>query len=233
MNSLAYKSPIVRDIILRIIKVPEVEGDKRERHILNTDLIPRVSERTSHIAGMQESFLQPSHIGEIEKQREIAEKMKQIQQMQAQQKMLQQQISSQISISHPSSPKQIVPPLQHRGPTPIQNKPAPIPSWTGYGRLSGLMMDPGVTHIECTGPNNPIRVVKRGQTQITNIALTQDEIKKFFEYISEKSSIPLAEGVFRVVVDNILFNAVISELVGTKFIIKKNVQLNENYSEIQ
>jgi hypothetical protein len=101
----------------------------------------------------------------------------------------------------------------------------PIPE--GYGKLTNLMRDPYVTYIECFGPDTPLLVIKNNQRQKTNISMSTEEVRAFFDYISNKSKIPILEGVFKVVIDNNLFNAIISEFIGTKFIIKKNIQLNQ------
>jgi len=97
----------------------------------------------------------------------------------------------------------------------------------GYGKLTNLLRDPYVTYIECFGPDTPLIVIKNNQRQKTNMLMNKEEIKSFFNYVSEKTKIPLLDGVFKVVIDNNLFNAIISDVVGTKFIIKKNFQVNQ------
>lgn len=125
----------------------------------------------------------------------------------------------------------IVPPIHNQKKSNIQTQYQPkiksiktniIPE--GYGKLSTLMRDPMVNYIECQGPDTPIIVVKNNQKQQTNITMNYDEMRSFFNYVSEKSKIPIMDGVFRVVVDDNLFNAIISEEIGTKFIIKRNVK---------
>lgn len=97
----------------------------------------------------------------------------------------------------------------------------------GYGKLTNLLRDPYVTYIECFGPDTPLIVIKNNQRQKTNLSMNREEIKSFFNYVSEKTKIPITEGVFKVLIDNNLFNAIISEVVGTKFIIKKNIQIGQ------
>ncbi|MEJ2268006.1 MAG: hypothetical protein P8X70_02940 [Nanoarchaeota archaeon] len=55
----------------------------------------------------------------------------------------------------------------------------------------------------------------------TGIILNKKEIDKVIKTFSEKSMIPIHEGVFRVVVGRLILSAIISEVTGSKFIIKK------------
>ena len=43
----------------------------------------------------------------------------------------------------------------------------------------------------------------------------------FLEIVSEKVRIPLQEGTFRAAVSGFIVDAVISEMIGTRFLIKK------------
>ena len=94
--------------------------------------------------------------------------------------------------------------------------------WIGYGKLTPYLNDPGVSYIECLGEGIPINVVKYGKSQQTFLSLTEEEIRAFFNVISDRVRIPLIEGVFRVIVDNFLLNATISEGTGSTFLIKKD-----------
>lgn len=95
----------------------------------------------------------------------------------------------------------------------------------GYEKILPLLRNPQVQYIECEGKDLPLKVISRGQKQITNIVLGDEDIKDILKVISEKARIPLIEGVFKVAVDNFILNAVISDVVGTMFIIKKFQQL--------
>ena len=53
-------------------------------------------------------------------------------------------------------------------------------------------------------------------------------MKAFLKTISEITKIPIIEGVYRVSLDNFILNAVISELLGVNFIIKKIKNSNFN-----
>jgi len=91
-----------------------------------------------------------------------------------------------------------------------------------YGKIAPLLNDPSVSSIECRGTGIPITVIRTGQKQITKISLSQRDIKEILKQISEVSHIPLLEGVFKAAVDNFVVNAVISDMIGSRFVIKKH-----------
>jgi len=103
-------------------------------------------------------------------------------------------------------------------------KPAPknmkIPQ-EDYGKLTGLIKDPSITYVENLGAEKPIAIIRAGQRQLTKIILNEDEIKQFLGNVAAKARVPLVEGVFRAAVDNFSVNAVVSDLIGSRFIIKK------------
>ena len=92
-----------------------------------------------------------------------------------------------------------------------------------YGKITQLLNDPSVQQIECTGAQKQILVLRLGQKQITKIALSSGEISELIENISNKAHIPLLNGVFRAAVDHLLISAVVSEMIGTRFVIKKQL----------
>jgi hypothetical protein len=93
----------------------------------------------------------------------------------------------------------------------------------GYEQLQLLLKDPSVSLIECSGAKKPLSIIRRGRKQPTQITLTEEDIKRYLKEISEKTHIPLLEGVFRTIIGPISINAVISEIIGSKFIIKKHL----------
>lgn len=95
------------------------------------------------------------------------------------------------------------------------------PGMIELGKLNILVQDPGVTMIECTGPEKIILVRSSGRTSMTNITLTQKEILDIINRFSERARIPVISGLFKAVVGNLIITAVISELVGNRFIISK------------
>jgi len=84
-----------------------------------------------------------------------------------------------------------------------------------------FLKDPSVTGVECIGPNKNILVNKSGRIQTTSLIFTKENIDNFMLSISEKTRIPLISGVFKAIINNLIVTAVISEYVGTRFIIQK------------
>lgn len=90
-----------------------------------------------------------------------------------------------------------------------------------YGKLNPILKDPFVSFIECPGPGMNLIVTKRGQKQRTNISLSREEIQMLLANVSSKTKIPLISGVFRVGWDNLVINAIISDVLPPKFVLKK------------
>lgn len=119
-----------------------------------------------------------------------------------------------------SLPKRLVIPMQRFPPRLQYIQPTPGPIQVDLGKLNKMLQDPIVQTIECHGPNKEI-VVRAPSARKTNIKLTKEEINKIVENFAEKAKIPSAQGIFRVAVGKLIFSAIISDIVGTKFIIKK------------
>ncbi|MCH7850817.1 MAG: hypothetical protein IH845_04205 [Nanoarchaeota archaeon] len=92
----------------------------------------------------------------------------------------------------------------------------------GYGKINAFLEDPSISSIECPGPAKPIIIVRIGQRQITRIVLSPEEIKEILDTVADETHIPLLEGVFRAAVDSFSISAVISEIIGSKFVIRKH-----------
>ncbi|MEI6731800.1 MAG: hypothetical protein WCK90_03920 [archaeon] len=114
----------------------------------------------------------------------------------------------------------------------VQNKPVqpslqatPATAQTvkelSMGRLMPIILDPAVQSVECPGPGKNILVNRSGIIQTAPIVLSAEEIKSIMNDISDKTRIPLISGVFKSVINNLVITAVISEFVGTRFVIQK------------
>ncbi|MFH1801781.1 MAG: hypothetical protein ABH804_03055 [archaeon] len=90
-----------------------------------------------------------------------------------------------------------------------------------FDKLIPLLKDPMVFSIECNGPNIPIIVSGSMGIKNTNITLSEEEINEVIYEFSRLSRIPTHEGVYRVAVGKLIFIAVISSLVTSRFIIRK------------
>lgn len=113
--------------------------------------------------------------------------------------------------------------VPQRFPVPQKNLSLakPAQGYPDLGKLNILMTDPRINSIECSGPNQNITVKKDGLIQKTPISLTAEEIKKIINDFSERTRIPLIGGTFKAVSSNLMMTAVVSEYVGSKFILQK------------
>ncbi|MDP4039178.1 MAG: hypothetical protein Q8P57_01185 [Candidatus Pacearchaeota archaeon] len=88
-------------------------------------------------------------------------------------------------------------------------------------KLNFIIKDPAVTEIECRGADKPILVKKAGTIQRTQTSLTIEEINQILNDFSEKTKIPIIEGTFKAASGNLIMTAIISEILGPRFIIQK------------
>jgi len=88
-------------------------------------------------------------------------------------------------------------------------------------KIKSLFLDPGIVMVECHGPNKPMSISKMGVVSTSNVFLTEEEINDFMKDVSQKTRIPLIGGLFKALLGNFLISAVVSEVVGTKFIIRR------------
>jgi len=110
------------------------------------------------------------------------------------------------------------PSTQINPPAPAKNQLGPI---KGYGKIDPLLNDSSVLVVECQGPEKPLIIMRMGQRQFTKIILNSKDIMEILNHISEETHIPLMEGVFRATVGSFSISAIISQVIGAKFVIKK------------
>lgn len=89
------------------------------------------------------------------------------------------------------------------------------------GKLDNLIKDPAISDIECNGPDENIIVKGTMGTKKTNIILTKEEIDEIIKKFSDAAKTRIQEGFFKVVAGKMSLTAVISEITGSRFIIKK------------
>lgn len=90
-------------------------------------------------------------------------------------------------------------------------------------RLQHFIVDNSVLSLECPGPNKPIILNKSGTIITSNISLNKQEIDSIIKEFADKTKIPVIEGTFKALLGRLLITAVISEFVGTRFIIQKRM----------
>ncbi len=98
---------------------------------------------------------------------------------------------------------------------------AALPEKFNIAKLEILLHDPRVTIIECPGSDKLVLARTSGRTNVTRISLTSQDIQDIIHQFSQEARIPIISGLFKAAVGNLILTAVISELVGTRFIITK------------
>ena len=88
-------------------------------------------------------------------------------------------------------------------------------------KITPFLLDPAIQTIECPGPGKQITVSRSGYVQNTNIFLTTEEIKNIMDEISQKTRIPIIPGIFKAGLNDYVVTSVISEFVGTRFMIQR------------
>jgi hypothetical protein len=89
------------------------------------------------------------------------------------------------------------------------------------GKLNPLIKDPYVEVIEGNSPYENIVVAGGMGRKSTNIILSQEEMDDIVKKFSQESRIPVHIGIYKVVVGRLMLLAIVSEVINSKFIIKK------------
>lgn len=140
----------------------------------------------------------------------------------------QNQISQRSILQKPFSPPAqpqikkvpaILPTLPPVAPSQSNGKSKPLK----LGKIAKILIDPTVLSVESPGPQKNLVVNRGGQIQTSPENLTQEEIKEIMKSISERTRIPLTPGLFKAAVEDLLVTAVVSDYVGTRFIIQKRL----------
>ena len=92
-------------------------------------------------------------------------------------------------------------------------------------KLNPLIKDPAVRLIE-VNPDEKVMVIGTMGTKPTDIILNKEDIDRVINKFSGVSRIPTNEGIYRVIAGNLILSAIISSVIGSKFVIKKMVYPN-------
>ena len=84
-----------------------------------------------------------------------------------------------------------------------------------------MIKDPAIKIIECNGPDEHIFVKGSMGAKPTDIVLNKEDINKIIKKFSEPAKIPLHVGIYRIVLGTLILLAITSEVISSKFIIKK------------
>jgi hypothetical protein len=102
-------------------------------------------------------------------------------------------------------------------------KPMPTPGVEiDLWKLNPLIKDRAIRVIE-VNPDEKVVVTGTMGTKTTDIILNKEDIDRVINEFAKTSKIPIEEGIYRVVVGNLIFSAVISEVIGSKFMIRKMI----------
>jgi hypothetical protein len=92
---------------------------------------------------------------------------------------------------------------------------------TKLGSLIYLLSDSSVSSLECPGPGKPIVLNKSGNMENSSMTFSQDDIKAVMDEISRKTGQKFDSGFVKAAIGNFIVSAVISDFVGTRFVIQK------------
>lgn len=99
--------------------------------------------------------------------------------------------------------------------------PQLMPGEIESGKMIFFLRDPSIDYIECLGEDQEIIIKKSGKKMKTPVTLTNEEINHIINSFSEKTRIPLIEGLLHARYRNLEISSVSSENLGSRFIIRK------------
>ncbi len=94
-------------------------------------------------------------------------------------------------------------------------------SFVTLDKLKGELSNPALFMLECPGPDKPLITTVDGRVSLSKIRLSGDEINGFMKEVSQKTRIPVSSGLFKAVIGSYMIIAVVSEFVGTRFVIQR------------
>ncbi len=114
---------------------------------------------------------------------------------------------------------------EHPLPPPVRYiTPTPSSASIDLGKINLFVNDPSITSIESNGPNEPVTIKTPKGAQSTKTVLNKEEINEILQSFSEASRIPMHEGVLKIAVGKLILSAIVSDVIGSRFIIKKMQQ---------
>ncbi len=119
------------------------------------------------------------------------------------------------------------PPIQQQI-KPVQQKfiPVIVDNISGVQKINPLLNDRTIQLIECPGPGKNLLVKRYNHINMTKIVLSQEQITEIINDFADKAKIPIINGILKAAVENVIISAVISNFVGSRFIINKTTSYN-------
>ncbi len=131
------------------------------------------------------------------------------------------------NIPLPKKQFNLAPKLEIKSPIPLPQR-LPEKSFDlsdqkiNLGKINSVLGDPSVFSVESPGPGKNLIINRGGQIMPSSIALTKQEIDLIMNELSDKTRIPLISGgVFRAAFQDVIMTAVVSDYIGTRFLIQK------------
>jgi hypothetical protein len=243
--SLISMHPFFQKFILTVVKtIKERDFPSSERFVIDADLIPRVSGNNMKIPISKPVMLPPvierpepriivarnmeelvAPIGRVESVRPNTNVVQVPPKAILPQRQVVMPQPSLKPVAPEPRPAPVFIPEREVQSAPVLVAPAmdegPVDKEEAYGKISPLLNDPSISTIECLGADKELMIIRAGQKQRTRIVLSAGEIKGVLERVADDAHIPLIEGVFRASVPGFSINAVISDMIGNRFVIKK------------
>ena len=108
----------------------------------------------------------------------------------------------------------------------VQPETQPRPENLELGKLAPFLKDQSIQLIECSGPGRNLLVKRYSKINTTKVTLNQVEITNIINNFAQQARIPVMGGILKAAVGDLVISAVISEFVGSRFIINKIVPYN-------
>jgi len=125
-----------------------------------------------------------------------------------------------VPFPSPQMPQVIMPRPIAPAPPAAQLAPSIFP--IDIGRLNRLASDPAVSMIECLGSKIKLKIKKDSSTAESETILDDNEIKSIINKFSEASKEKVTEPVFKAAFGGWELTAVVSDIVGSRFILKRS-----------
>lgn len=118
------------------------------------------------------------------------------------------------------SPKMLEPP---RLPTPPKffEQEMKIQPSVNLGKINKFITDPTVQAIQCDGSFMPLKILKKDETIDTDIELNDREITDIINAFARHVGKEVKGPVFKASIKGLMISAVVSDFIGTKFMITK------------
>lgn len=98
-----------------------------------------------------------------------------------------------------------------------------------YETILEILRNPAVIGVECPGPGKYLLLNRSGLVKPAPISLTKEQIDSIIKNISNQTRIPAIPGLFKAAFDNFIISAVVSDFVGTRFVIQKKNPFQQNF----